>query len=77
MKSKLYMTEKVENQDRKFGATTKYYPMWVVDSFGFRRRALLTRDQLMSAIARGDTNREDFPALTLWERITGWLTQGK
>lgn len=77
MKSKLYMSEKVENQDRKFGATTKYYPAWVVDVFGYRRRALFTRDQVTSAMARAATNPEDFPALTRWERIISWLTQGK
>ena len=72
MRSKLDLSEKVPNKDRRFGAAVEYYPAKIVT--GRRERdALFTPGQISEAIARAESNREDIPRPTRWQRVKAWL----
>lgn len=73
MRSKIYLNEKVDNKDRRFGQALEYYPVEII-SGGRRRFALLTPAQISDALLRGEANEEDKPAPTRWERFRDWLT---
>lgn len=72
MRSKIYLDEKVDNKDRRFGQALEYYPVEVI-SGGRCRFALLTPGQVGEALVRGEANEEDKPAPTRWERLRAWL----
>ena len=56
--------EEVENKLRRFGASGKYIPTWVIDSEGNKIPALLTHDQIRIAVERAKANPEDLPEKT-------------
>lgn len=73
MKSRIDLSERVPNQDRRFGAALEYYPVHI--DTGLRRRpALFTPSQISEAIARAAANPEDMPKPTRWERLRAWMT---
>lgn len=73
MRSKIYLDEKVDNKDRRFGQALEYYPVEI--RTGDRRRfALFTPAQITEALLRGEANEEDKPPPTLWGRFRDWLT---
>ena len=71
MKSKIILEEMVDNKERKFGSTDKYYPAHVIDEDGIENPALFTQDQIATAIQRALRNPEDMPEDTIWESIFG------
>lgn len=74
MRSRIYLSEKVENKDRRFGAALEYYPVEVIS--GDRRRfALFTPAQISEALLRGEANEEDKPKPTWWARFRDWMAQ--
>lgn len=60
-KSKILLSEAVENKERRFGSDLNYYPAYVVDDKGEEIPALFTSDQIGVAISRAQTNPEDLP----------------
>ncbi len=66
MKGRIYLTEKVENRDRKFGASLEYYPIYVIDYNGNIQGALFTKNEIESAIERAKRNTEDVPTFDTW-----------
>lgn len=76
MKSRIYLSEKVPNRDRRFGAALEYYPVTIVT--GTRRQvALLTGNAISEGLSRYLENREDVAPPTRWSRamasIRRWL----
>lgn len=76
MKSRIYLSEKVPNRDRRFGQALEYYPVTIVT--GTRRQvALLTGNAISEGLARYLENREDVAPPTRWSRsmasIRRWL----
>lgn len=71
MKSKIDLNEGVDNKERKFGSTLKYYPAHVIDKDGNELNALFTKDQIDTAIQRALINPEDIPEDSIWESIFG------
>jgi len=69
MKSKLYLEEIVENKDRKFGSTLKYYPARLISESGTTVNALFTKNELDTAMKRAVTNPEDIPKKTFLEGL--------
>lgn len=71
IKSKIDMTEEVENKERTFGSNLSYYPAYVVVSKGEEVPALFTPGQLKRAMERAARNPEDLEEdeSTFW----GWL----
>jgi hypothetical protein len=61
MKSKIYLTEKVKNKDRRFGSALEYITAWVVYPDGTEKPALFTMSPINEAIDRADDNPEDIP----------------
>ncbi len=61
MKSKIYLSEVVENKDRKFGSATEYFPCIIVDFDGKEHNALFTTSPIERATERADKNVEDMP----------------
>ena len=51
MRSKLDLSERVPNKDRRFGAALEYYPAQIVTGF-LRRPALFTPAQISEAMRR-------------------------
>ncbi len=72
MRSKLDLSERVPNKDRRFGAALEYYPAQIVTGF-LRRHALFTPAQISEAMRRAEENPEDMPKPTHWERLRAWL----
>lgn len=75
MKSQLYLSEGVENTERKFGEWKgTYYPALVHREDGNEMVAFFTADQIQVAIDRASRNPEDVPEnpeYTVWERLFG------
>lgn len=76
MKSRIYLSEKVPNRDRRFGQALEYYPVTIVT--GKRRQvALLTGNAISEGLSRYLENSEDVPEPTRWSRamasIRRWL----
>ncbi len=69
MKSKLYLKEQVDNKDFTFGEVKKYFPIIVIDSKGFKRHGLLTKNMIKQIIERADKNEEDMPDKTFWDNM--------
>jgi len=61
MKSKILMSEVVENKERKFGANLVYYPAQITLDDGTVVDALFTAGMLEDAIDRAKVNPEDMP----------------
>ena len=67
MKSRIYLSERVPNKDRRFGAALEYYPVVIVT--GTRRQvALLTGNAISEGLARYLENREDVAPPSRWAR---------
>jgi len=60
MKSKLILSEMVENKDRYKSANKHYYPITIISECGEDIKALFTHHQISEAIRRGNRNEEDF-----------------
>jgi hypothetical protein len=71
MKSKIYLGEKVDNKERKFGSALGYCPALIIDEDGTESNALFTKEQLDVAIARAERNPEDIPEKTIWQSFFG------
>ena len=76
MKSRIYLSEKVPNRDRRFGAALEYYPVVIVT--GKRRQvALLTGNAISEGLSRYLENREDVEPPSRWQwmasSIRRWL----
>jgi hypothetical protein len=69
MKSRIYLSEKVSNKDRKFGSILEYYPSRIENSDGGVMDALFTANELEVAMKRAETNPEDVPGKTFLEGI--------
>lgn len=63
MKSEIYLSERVDNTDRKFGSLTYYFPVKIVDFNGKIIPALFSRPELDIAIKRAESNPEDWLAI--------------
>lgn len=76
MKSRIYLSDKVPNTARRFGAAPHYYPVLILT--GERREmAMFTPNEIGVAILRAKDNPEDAPqqAPSLWQRIVAWWTE--
>ena len=76
MKSIIYLSEKVPNRDRRFGAALEYYPVVIVT--GKRRQvALLTGNAISEGLSRYLETSEDVPEPSRWARMSAsfrrWL----
>lgn len=76
MKSRIYLSERVPNKDRRFGQALEYYPVTIVT--GTRRQvALLTGNAISEGLSRYLENREDVAPPTWRSRaiasIRRWL----
>lgn len=76
MKSRIYLSERVPNKDRRFGQALEYYPVVIVT--GKRRQvALLTGNAISEGLSRYLENREDVPEPSRWEHMSAsirrWL----
>jgi len=72
IKSKIYLTEVVENKKFRFGQTDHYYPCFIEGTDG-TFPALFTKDQIEVAMKRAETNLEDAPKDVSWlEKLFGF-----
>lgn len=76
MRSRIYLDEKVQNKDRRFGQALEYFPVMVIT--GRRRRiALLTGPQIAEGLTRYESNTEDVAPPSRWQRMASsirrWL----
>ena len=69
MRSKIYLTELVENKERRFGSVLRYYPTRVELVDGVVHNALFTKNELDVAMERAESNSEDIPKKTFLELI--------
>ncbi len=70
--SKIKLSEKVKNRERRFGSWTHYYPVIIESADGTRTPALFTDHQIHEAIERAAKNPEDIPrAGGLWDLLFG------
>ena len=69
MKSKIFIEEKVDNKEMKFGETTEYFPARVEYSDSDIKNALFTENEIKVAIERANKNPEDVPEKTIWEAL--------
>lgn len=68
IKGRIYLNEKVVNQERKFGSCSEYYPVVVVDDNGNERAGLLTDNDIKGITDRAARNPEDIPEKTsFWD----------
>lgn len=70
IRSRIYMSEGVDNEGRSFGADVRYYPCYLQVGSEWRP-ALLTRDQLEKATERAQDNPEDMPPMAAWWQL--WM----
>lgn len=70
IESKIEMKERIANDDRAFGASCNYFPVWVYSGIE-AKFALFTERQIDTAIERGRANLEDIrPAKkSFWEKV--------
>ena len=72
MDSKIYLSEKVKNKERKFGSQLEYYPCKIILADGTEKNALFTKNQINVAIDRANKNIEDIPKdVSLFEYLFG------
>jgi hypothetical protein len=73
IRSRIIMSEAVENTARRFGASDRYYPVYVRRG-GEWVPALFTYHELTVAVERATVNPEDIPPRShLWRRVLGWF----
>lgn len=73
------MAEVVKNTNPHYLADAKYYPAYVI--MGITRTpvaALFTIEQIQTAVARANKNKEDIPPmaapeLSWWEKLLTWI----
>lgn len=68
--SKILFEDKVDNTDRKFGASLEYFPVKIVKNDGQEFWAMFTESEIDKAIERAVKNKEDIPK-SLWDKIFG------
>ena len=61
--------KKVVNKDRKLGAASEYYAVWVKDDKGTDIPLLFTQRELIQAMDRAKANPEDMPRTSIWDWI--------
>ena len=66
--SKIYLTEKVDNTERKFGEALEYFPAEIVLEDGTKSWVMFTQSEIDVARKRAEKNKEDIPS-SLWESI--------
>ena len=71
MKSKIEMSESVNNKDRKFGSWKTYFPAKIKLADGTEIKALFTMSQLNVAMERASKNTEDFEEESFWDFLFG------
>jgi hypothetical protein len=59
VKSKIFKNEKINNIDKKFGASPSYYQAFFVDENNETKFMLFTEHELNQALKRGEKNPED------------------
>lgn len=59
--SKIFLSEEVENTERKFGSTTRYLPAYIVDEGENEVAAMFTEHEIRVAVERALENPEDMP----------------
>ena len=67
---KIYLSEKVDNTERKFGAANEYFPVKIQDSDGYVTWAMFTETEIKKATERAMKNKEDIPK-SLWDNVFG------
>lgn len=78
IKSRIYLSDIVENKDPKPAANQKYYAAKLVDGLGKHYNLLFTEHDIIAARERGDKNEEDFPPVkvfkptSIWSRLKFW-----
>ena len=72
-RSRIYLSDRAVNTERKFGAALSYVPVRIVrtdiNGDATIETALFTHDALMAARQRGAINPEDVPPIGRWERF--------
>ena len=68
--SKIKLDEAVDNSERKFGETLKYFPVKIIDTDDNVEWGMFTENEIQIAIERAKKNKEDIPK-SLWESIFG------
>ena len=61
IESTIKLEEKVDNKERKFGASQDYFPVYITSENDEPIPALFTGNQLKVAIDRAKINEEDVP----------------
>ncbi len=70
VKSEIFLKEEVENKERIFGSTDKYFPVIIVNQNNEKQTALFTKNQIREAIDRAKRNPEDIPEnITFWKSL--------
>ncbi len=69
MKSKILLSEIVENKERYKSANKSYYPIIIETPDGNEIKGLFTHHQIAEAIRRGNRNQEDFPEDSFLEKF--------
>jgi hypothetical protein len=59
IKSKLYIADKIENTQRRFGENRDYVPAFIVFPDGTQKPALFTSAAIVLAVGRASDNPED------------------
>lgn len=67
--------KKVVNKDRKLGAASDYYAVWVKDDNGTDIPLLFTQRELVQAMDRAKANPEDLPARSIWDCINNFFNR--
>lgn len=57
--SKLFVSDKLQNTERKFGASLEYFPCAIILADGTVRPAFFTENMLKVAMETADKNIED------------------
>lgn len=72
IEGKLYLQERVENKDRRFGSNKEYFPVIVRRFDGQEVPALFTDHDITAAIERAKVNPEDVPEdKSFWDILLG------
>lgn len=80
IRSKIYLTDVVQNTDPHHAANDKYIKVWVIDENGNATPAHMTLNDVARIVYRGKRNPEDhYPMyVPVYEKVTtkvsGWLT---
>ncbi len=69
VESKIKLEEKVGNDQRRFGESIDYFPVYIISDANPPVPALFTGNQMKVAIQRAKKNMEDVPK----KEGSGWL----